>query len=177
MLKCYVHWKNDQYCHLKYKTDICDLGRGLNSLWSASLQKRETWLTISREQSKVLRFSEMESHDDFPQTFFSIWTMPPPPPQMINGRPLMNTPLGNENDGVLHQWSPASWWGRKLPQQIWPSPLWPWPWWPWPLTYDISVENSYRPVARGYLFLGLGDLLQEAGSPGGWPKKSISQLL
>ena len=27
-----------------------------------------------------------------------------------------------------------------------------------------SVENSYRPVARGYLLIGLGDLLQEAGS-------------
>ena len=40
-----------------------------------------------------------------------------------------------------------------------------------------SVENSYRPVARVYLFLGLGDLLQQAGSPGGRPQKSISQLL
>ena len=40
-----------------------------------------------------------------------------------------------------------------------------------------SVENSYHLVARGYLFSGLGDLLQEAGSPGGRPQKSISQLL
>ncbi len=46
-----------------------------------------------------------------------------------------------------------------------------------PLTNLTSVENSYRPVARGYLFLGLGNLLQEAGSPGGRPQKSISQLL
>ncbi len=33
------------------------------------------------------------------------------------------------------------------------------------------------PIARSYLLLGVGDLLQEAGSPGGRPQKSISQLL
>ncbi len=42
---------------------------------------------------------------------------------------------------------------------------------------SISVEYSYRPVARGYLFLGQGYLFSEAGSPGRRPKKAISQLL
>ncbi len=36
---------------------------------------------------------------------------------------------------------------------------------------NIGVENFHRPIARGYLFLGLADLLQEAGSPGGRPFK------
>ena len=40
-----------------------------------------------------------------------------------------------------------------------------------------SVQNSYRPVAQGYLFFGQGPLLPEAGSPGWRPKKTISQLL
>ena len=44
------------------------------------------------------------------------------------------------------------------------------------MTY-VSVENSYRPVARGYLFLGQGYLLLEADSPNGRPKKTISQLI
>ena len=40
-----------------------------------------------------------------------------------------------------------------------------------------SVEISYRPVAQGYLVLGQGYLLSEAGSPGGPPRNAISQLL
>ncbi len=40
-----------------------------------------------------------------------------------------------------------------------------------------SVENSYRPVARGYLALGPGNLLPQVGSPGGRRKIAISQLL
>ncbi len=42
---------------------------------------------------------------------------------------------------------------------------------------SCSVENSYRPVARGYLALGSGNLLLHVGSPGGRPKNAISQLL
>ncbi len=41
----------------------------------------------------------------------------------------------------------------------------------------FSVENSYRPVTRGDLCLVQGHLLTEVGSPGGRPKKTISQLL
>ncbi len=41
----------------------------------------------------------------------------------------------------------------------------------------ISVENSYRPVAWGYLDLGSGNLLPKVGSPGWRPKIAISQLL
>ncbi len=43
--------------------------------------------------------------------------------------------------------------------------------------YHISVENSYRPVARGYLALGSGNLLPQVGSPDGRPKMALSQLL
>ncbi len=41
---------------------------------------------------------------------------------------------------------------------------------------QCSVDNSYRLVIRGYLFLGQDYLLQEAGNPGGRPKKTMSQL-
>ena len=40
-----------------------------------------------------------------------------------------------------------------------------------------SVENSYRPVARGYLALGSGNLLLQVGSPGLRSKIAISQLI
>ena len=41
----------------------------------------------------------------------------------------------------------------------------------------ISVENSYRPVARGYLVLGSGNLLPQVGSPGWRAEIVISQVL
>ncbi len=40
----------------------------------------------------------------------------------------------------------------------------------------ISAENSYRPVVRGYLALGSGNLLPQVGSPAMRPKIAISQL-
>ena len=40
-----------------------------------------------------------------------------------------------------------------------------------------SVENSYRPVPRGYLALWSGNLLPQVGSPDRRPKIAISQLL
>ncbi len=44
--------------------------------------------------------------------------------------------------------------------------------------HQNSVENSYRPVARGYLVLGSGYLSLQVGSPGGRPDEmTISQLL
>ena len=43
--------------------------------------------------------------------------------------------------------------------------------------YILSVENSYHPVARGYLALGSGNLLLQVDSPGLRPKIAISQLL
>ncbi len=45
------------------------------------------------------------------------------------------------------------------------------------LLTQTSVENSYRPVARGYLALGSGYLRPWVGSPGWQPKIAISQLL
>ncbi len=41
----------------------------------------------------------------------------------------------------------------------------------------MSAENSYRPVARGYLALGSGNQLPQVDSPGWRPKIAISQLL